>query len=299
MNRAEVLALLCMGAALLAILWSRWRQRKVMEGLSEMLEQAMNGTFTEQTFSESSRSALETQLAQYLRASELSRRNIAKEKDKIKTLIADISHQTKTPISNILLYSELLRELEQSEEGRRYTDNLHQQAKKLNFLIGSLVKLSRLETGILAVQPKAGDLAELVQEAVTQYQEKASEKGLFLRAELSEAKAVFDEKWTNEALCNLLDNAVKYTERGGITVSIRIFELYVCIEVRDTGKGIPEDEHARIFSRFYRARGNETQEGVGIGLYLARQILTEEGGYIKVASKEGEGSVFSMYLPKT
>ncbi|MDO4261111.1 MAG: HAMP domain-containing sensor histidine kinase [Eubacteriales bacterium] len=294
-----IAAFLCIAAALGVVLWDRRKQNRILKNLEGMLERAMDGSFTESDFSESRYSALETRLARYLQASELSGRRLAKEKDKIKTLIADISHQTKTPISNILLYGELLGELEQEPEGRRYLESLQQQAEKLRFLIEALVKLSRLETGILAVRPKSGDLSALVREAVAQYRERAGEKGLFLEMEGEETIALFDEKWTNEALCNLLDNAVKYTEQGGITVRIRPYELYSCIEVRDTGKGIPEEEHARIFSRFYRTQDNETQEGVGIGLYLARQILSEEGGYIKVASKVGEGSVFSMYLPRS
>ena len=107
-----------------------------------------------------------------------------------------------------------------------------------------------------------------------------------------EEKAIFDEKWTNEAIWNLVDNAIKYTETGGVTITVREYEMFVCVEVSDTGCGISEAEQAQIFSRFYRSGKTSGKEGLGIGLYLARQIVTAEKGYIKLASKEGKGSVF-------
>ena len=107
-----------------------------------------------------------------------------------------------------------------------------------------------------------------------------------------------DSKWTAEALFNLLDNAVKYTPEGGsISVSVVAWELYVEIKVTDTGKGISESNQAAIFRRFYREEEVHDQQGVGIGLYLAREIVTRQGGYIKVISEPGQGSAFSIMLP--
>ncbi len=111
----------------------------------------------------------------------------------------------------------------------------------------------------------------------------------------TEETACFDPKWTAEALCNLVDNAIKYTEQGGVILSVTPYELFLRVDVTDTGIGIPEDRQAQIFSRFYR--GNSDREGVGIGLYLAREILRSEGGYIKVSSEPGKGSVFALFLP--
>ena len=107
-----------------------------------------------------------------------------------------------------------------------------------------------------------------------------------------------DSKWTAEALFNLLDNAVKYTPAGGkISVSVVLWEMYVEIKVADTGKGISESNQAAIFRRFYREEEVHEQQGVGIGLYLAREIVTRQGGYIKVVSEPGKGSEFSIMLP--
>ena len=118
-----------------------------------------------------------------------------------------------------------------------------------------------------------------------------------LTGEAREVTACFDLKWTQEALCNLIDNAIKYTEQGGVTIRVKPYKLFICIEVADTGKGISEEEQAKIFGRFYRSPQAADQAGVGIGLYLAREILKQESGYIKVVSGEGKGTAFSVTLP--
>ncbi len=284
-------------AAAAVILWDRRKTRKVMESLDKMVSDAMNGTFNEKAFDESYLSALETRFAHYLSASKWSAQNVSEEKDHIKTLIADISHQTKTPIANLLLYTELLQEEELPANAKECTEMLHSQAEKLRFLIDALVKMSRLENGIIALKPEQTPLEPMLEQVKRQFSTKAADKGLTLTAKQTEAFACFDAKWTAEALCNLVDNAIKYTQKGGVTLSVTPYEMFVRIDVADTGIGIPESEQAKIFTRFYRSDQSREQQGVGIGLYLAREILRSEGGYIKVSSQVGKGSVFSLFLP--
>ena len=276
---------------------SRRKVRKTMETLNKMLEQAINGNYTETSFDESMLSALETRFAQYLSASAASAENVSAEKERIKELIGDISHQTKTPIANLLLYTELLQEEVLSPEAGVYVNTLHAQSEKLQFLIDALVKLSRLENGIIALQPEVQAVTPLLYQVQKQFEVRAAEKGLELVIKPMGVSACFDFKWTAEALCNLVDNAIKYTEQGSIVLSVTPYELFVRVDVKDTGVGIPESQQAQIFSRFYRGEGHEKQEGVGIGLYLTREILQKEGGYIKVSSQIGKGSIFSMFLP--
>ena len=280
------------------LLWERRKARKTMEEIERMLDAAMTGSFSETNFDESQLSALETKFAHYLSAAEASSQNIAQEKDKIKTLIADISHQTKTPIANLLLYSELLMEETLPASAKANVEALYKQSEKLRILIDSLVKLSRLENGIISLSPQPAALQPLLESVVEQYTAKASEKGLSLQMQDTDAFAVFDFKWTAEALANIVDNAIKYTEHGTITISAVSYEMFARIDISDTGSGIPESEQAKIFARFYRSNSVQKQEGVGIGLYLARQIISGEGGYIKVASVPGKGSTFSIFLPK-
>jgi len=294
-----VTGLLFLLIAIIIFLADRYLRRRSLKRMRDMVQSAMNGTFQAETFDESLYASVESKLAEYLAASETQKGKISAEQDKIKTLIADISHQTKTPIANLLLYTELLKE----EEGGKDSETvalLESQVKKLDFLIQSLVKLSRLETGILVLHPEKNKASVLLEEAQKQYAAAAKEKGLYLRVCSEEAQGVtacFDPKWTLEALGNLIDNAIKYTQTGGVTVSVKRYELFVGIEVADTGIGIAEEEHAKIFGRFYRSEAVSGRQGVGIGLYLAREILRRQSGYMKLASEKGNGAVFSMFLP--
>lgn len=297
-----LLFFLCILISSLVIFLYHLHTLHMMRRLEDMLNAAIDGSFTEHIFDESRLSALENRFAKYLSASETSYKNIAAEKNSIKELISDISHQTKTPIANILLYSELLGEQNLPGEAKQYVSSLTAQSEKLNFLIASLVKLSRLEAGIFTLSPKKTFVLPMLEELLAQYTPPAKEKGLVLSIKNTEQEhgnpaAVFDKKWTMEAVGNLIDNAVKYTETGSITLSVRSFEMFLCIQVMDTGIGIPEQEHSKIFSRFYRSESVHEKSGVGIGLFLAREIIMLENGYIKVSSKPGKGSVFSVYLP--
>lgn len=293
--------------SIVVIFYYHYQTKKIMKSLDTMIDCAISGSFTENVFDESALSSLECKMAHYLAVSEVSAKNLSTEKDKIKTLISDISHQTKTPIANIQLYSELLMENLKSRqngseamnnEGINYAKAINSQTEKLSFLIATLIKLSRLETGILAVLPKAGQISVLFDGMKEQLLAKAEEKGVELIVCPTKAKAVFDEKWTEEALCNIVDNAIKYTKKGSVTVCAIEYELFTCIQVIDTGIGISEEEQAKIFARFYRSADVGNSEGIGIGLYLAREIISGQGGYMKVSSEIGKGSVFSMYLPR-
>lgn len=280
----------------LSVFW-RNRTRKIMERMEKMLDDAIDGNFQEEIFDENKLSRIENRLSQYLAASEVSAKNLAEEKDKIKTLISDISHQTRTPVSNLLLYSELLLEEDLPHEVMDSVGQIRSQAEKLSFLITSLVKLSRLETGILTLNPVFHLLDGMLSDIYRQYQPVAEAKGLSFTVHSNYERAMFDEKWTSEALGNIVDNAIKYTDSGSVDISVKSYEMFVCIEVKDTGIGIKESESAKIFGRFYRSQEVKEEKGTGIGLFLARQIISSQGGYIKVSSRMGKGSVFSTYLP--
>jgi len=285
-------------AALAAAVWNRLHARRVMKNLNRMLDAAMAGTFLEQDFDESLLSAVESRFAHYLAANAVSAQKLQEEKDKIKTLIADISHQTKTPVANILLYTQLLSEQELSPEGRDCAGALEGQVEKLRALVDALVKTSRLEAGVLVLRPRPGPLGPMLEEAAGQFAPRAAEKGLELMVTPTDAEAVFDPRWTAEAVCNLIDNAVKYTPSGRVAVSARAYELFARVDVEDTGPGVPEEELEKLFQRFYRGGAADQAEGVGVGLYLVRQIAQGQGGYVKAFSRPGRGARFSLFLPR-
>lgn len=276
-----------------------FKTKRIIDRLDIMVDNAIEGRNLESRFDESRMGALETKLQKFLEMNNRSIDGLREEKAKINTLISDISHQTKTPIANIKLYAELLRESDISEESREYVNVLIEQTERLNFLIQSLIKISRLDNGIITLTPKNQTIVSLLEAAKKTYFLAASEKNIDIDITVNEVEAVFDEKWTAEAIEIILDNAIKYTPNNGkISINIEEYQMFLRINIKDTGIGIKEDEYSKIFMRFYRSSDVAEKPGVGIGLYLAREIVTKENGYITVSSDYGQWTVFSIYLPK-
>ena len=228
------------------------------------------------------------------------RRKVDEERQELQMLVSDISHQVKTPVSNLKMVTDTLLSKSVTEEERReFLQGIRNQTDKLEFLFQALVKTSRLETGAIRLEKKDGLLIDTLAIACSGIVYAAEKKNISVTVDCPEDLRLFhDSKWTAEALFNLLDNAVKYTPAGGaIRISTEQWEMYVKLNVSDTGKGIPESNQAAIFRRFYREEEVHGEQGVGIGLYLTREIVTRQGGYIKVASEPGQGSEFSIMLP--
>ena len=284
--------------AVVVVLLSRWRVSRTMGRIERMLDAAQEGHYSEELFDESRLSMLETRFADYLSSSSISTEQLREEKEKIKMMISDISHQTKTPIANLLLYSELMMEQDLPKQIQSEVQAIQTQAEKLRFLIDALVKLSRLESGVVSLAPHRQPVQPMLDQVLESYRDRAQKKGLELHNTPTTISASFDSKWTVEALGNLVDNAIKYTPEGRVAVQVEEYEIFVKIDVADTGIGISEEEQPKVFSRFYRAQSVQQNEGVGIGLYLAREIISGEGGYIRLSAAEPKGSVFSVFLPK-
>ena len=289
-------ALLALAAAGLALgLWQWGARRRTLRRLNAMLDRAIAGGFAEDRFDETELSALEGKLARFLRGSAAAKKAVEGEQAAVK----DISHQTRTPIANLLLYASLLGEGELSPAQREQVQALTAQGEKLSFLIQALVKASRLEAGIVAPVPSMNPVGPLLEGAAEQLAQAAQAKHIVLTVEPLDGQAAFDPRWTGEALCNVVDNAVKYTPAGGrVTLSAQLLDSFCRVDVTDTGPGIPEKEQGAVFDRFYRGAGTRAADGLGLGLYLTREILSKQGGYIKVASRPGEGCTFSLYLPR-
>lgn len=293
---------ICGGTAVFFLM----REKKRTGQILRMLDQASDGSFREIHLNESSISLMENSLWKYLCARQAGEKALRQEKERIQADISDLSHQSAAPVSNILLYSQLLEEwLEErdvSEDEKRealeYLEAVKEQTHALDFLIEGLGRLSRMETGIIHVERKEQELEPLFRSLERQFSLKAREKGVRLTLTETDARAVFDMKWTVEAAANLVDNALKYTPaEGEVKISAETYSFFVRIRVQDDGIGIAEEEQPRIFGRFYRSPSLSQEPGLGIGLYIAREIVKQQKGYIKVESAKGKGSIFSVFLP--
>lgn len=232
---------------------------------------------------------------------QVNRSRVEEEKFQLQSLVSDLSHQTKTPIANLKMINDTLLTRNMTKEKQyEFLQAMGSQLDKLDFFIQAMVKTSRMETGMIILEKKTTAISDTLAAALNGILAPMEKKQITLTVSCPEDLTIsHDSRWTSEALFNLLDNAVKYTSAyGSIHVSVQEWEMYLKIEIADTGRGIPESEQAAIFKRFYREKTVHDVDGIGIGLYLVREIITMQGGYIKVNSETGKGSAFSVFLPQ-
>lgn len=223
-----------------------------------------------------------------------------RQREILESMISDISHQVKTPVASLRMYHSLLeREGLDQEKRLEFLHAAERQADKLDFFMNSMIRMSRLETGLIKVRPERNSVYELLAQAVCDAALKAEEKkiGIFVECP-QELKAYFDPKWTVEAVFNIVDNGVKYTPPGGkLVISAAQTDFFVRICVQDNGRGIADERIPKIFQRFYREPELADIEGVGLGLYLAREIVMKQGGFLEVRSEKGKGTQMYVNLP--
>lgn len=278
-----------------------FRKRREMELISRALEDLMNGKTLEITLPNQDTLPAKVQ-HQLLRLSDIIRgtqEKAQKERDQIKELIAETAHQLRNPLANMEGYLELLQEEELSREEKEiYLEALCASEARIRFLTEGFIKISRLENHVVQIKKEQGDLAATVLNSLLQVRKYAQEKQIIFSVQGEEGLCVsHDAKWLGEAVYNLLDNSVKYSQNGGkVEINISKNEMFAQIAVRDFGIGIEHEEMNLIFQRFYRGKRAEKQPGFGLGLYLAREIVLQHGGFMKAKEKEA-GLEISIFLP--
>lgn len=243
--------------------------RNEMRELSNYIDSALDGNLEITEFDEKELSKIKSKLIKFLYASQVKESKINTEKSKTKDLIADISHQTKTPITNLSLYISLLEDDPKDE----YIEIIKYELNKLNFLIQNLVKSSRLESDIIGLQKNQANL-----------------KGEDLIFDL-------DERWLKEAIHNLVDNAIKYSPNGS-TINISVYKSYLNynLDIENECKDLLEETLTNIFKRFYRGKNSVSKDGLGLGLYIAREIIEKHDGNIRASLDENKIK-FSVDFP--
>ena len=274
-----------------------------LEKISAGIDKIIDGDFSvEFNFDkEGILSRLESQFYQMGKRISLSLEDLSTEKENIKSLVTDISHQIKTPLASIKVFNSILLEGELSlEEEKEFLEKTNYEIDKLQGLSNSLIKVSRMEVGVIEIKKESSDIKKTILEAVNGLYLKALEKNIDINInKLNSLEIKHDARWTKEAIFNILENAVKYTESNGqINIGMETLDTYIRIDIEDSGIGIPQNDIHRIFERFYRGSSDivANLEGSGIGLYLSRKIIEEQEGSIIFSSKEGVGTKFSIIL---
>ena len=261
--------------------------------LSDYIDKALDGNLEITEFDEKELSKIKSKLIKFLYSNQVKEKKISTEKNKTKDLIADISHQTKTPITNLSLYISLLEDDPKDE----YLEIIKYELNKLEFLIQNLVKSSRLESDIISLQKNPANLKDIVKDVLREFKVTLDEKDVSINLKNEDLIFALDERWLKEAIHNLVDNAIKYSPNGS-TINISIYKSYLNynLDIENECKDISEEALPKIFERFYRGKNSVSKDGLGLGLYIAREIIENHGGNIKASLNENRIK-FSVDFP--
>ena len=277
-----------------------YQKRRTYRMIDRLLDNVLNQeTIEDSDVNEGEYSALVSKIKQIQEVLGSHIQNAEKEKEQVKSLVSNMSHQLKTPLANLSLYGEILGRNEVTpKQKEEFSGKMQRQIEKLSWIVESLSKMVKLEQNIDGFEVQNIGIKQTLLEAVDTVYDKLEKKEMDLVMEPFEDRLLYhNRKWTVEVFVNLLENALKYTKKGGrILISVKSYELYTEISFSDTGQGIRQEEMTDIFKRFYRSPEVENMEGSGIGLYLSKLILEKEKGYITAASQYGKGSRFSVFL---
>ena len=214
--------------------------------------------------------------------------------------VSNVSHEMKTPIAVIKNYAELLgMDGVSAEDRKEYAKNIEEAAVRLSSLISNILRLNKLENQRIDAKMERYDLCGQIEECILQYEEMWDEKELELAVNMEENAVVVADKELMELVwSNLLSNAIKFTEQGGrVEVCQSCGDGFIEVSVSDTGCGMSQESMRHIFDKFYQGDTSHSREGNGLGLALAKRVLELMDGEIRVESREGVGSIFTVKLP--
>ena len=276
-----------------------YQKRRMYQLIDQMLEQVLNREKIEiSDIQEGEISALASKVIRVQEKLEYEVNQAQKEKEQVKCLISNMSHQLKTPLSNVVMYRDLLELEPEAEQRANFLERMKIQLEKLDWILQSLFKMVKLEQGVIQFETEQSSLKETLLSALNSTYDKAEKKEIcIITKPFKDCLLMHNRKWTAEVFSNILENAIKYSEKGSkIEIQVNPLELFTEIRFQDYGMGIKKEELTNIFQRFYRSKEAENKEGSGIGLYLSRMILEKEKGYMTVTSDYGKGSCFSVFL---
>ena len=232
----------------------------------------------------------------------LNSQNDALRKDKtyLSESLADISHQLKTPLTSITMMCDLLKTETDPENREKFTSVIESQTEKMNWLIITLLKISKLDAGTAEFREEPVHIASVLEKALAPFLITAELRNIrILQGGVKDFVFTGDENWSAEAVGNILKNCLEHMEDGGVlTLSTEQTTIYDVLRITDDGCGIPKDELPHIFERFYHGK-NAAADSVGIGLALSKTIFGREHGEIEVQSREGVGTEFCIKFYKT
>lgn len=224
---------------------------------------------------------------------------LKQDKVTLATAMADISHQLKTPLTSMMVMNDLLKSEEDMEKREEFLKTQSDQLDRMNWLIQTLLKLSKLDAGSILLTKGDIPAGELIKEIMKPFEIQLEIKNISFVNEIPDVFVMCDKNWTVEAIQNIVKNCIEHMDEGGsLKVSVMDTNIFSQILISDTGCGIAAEDIPHVFERFYRGK-NAGKDSVGIGLALAKTIIENQHGEICVRSEEGQGSIFDIKLYKT
>lgn len=292
-----ILNILIMG---LIICWYRNKMLFQYNNFLDKADKILSGKQIDMIYDETLDSAISERLNRIMEISNMQKEIAEQERDVIKSLLSNISHQIRTPLANITLYAGLLKDDLNGMSSFRLADKIEKNAEKLEFFMNELLKSSYAEQEIISVNPKIIESDKIIKKSCQSVELDAMKKNIRIRSENNDYKVFADPKWTEEVFTNIIENAIKYSPNNTeITIKSILYESFVCVRIIDNGIGIPEQEQGKVFQRFYRGTNVTDKQGFGIGLYLAREVLRKQQGYIKIKSKLNKGTTVEVFLSRS
>ena len=280
----------------------RWYKNKMLSQYNSFLNKAdeiLSGKRIDIVYDESLNSAISERLNRIVEISSMQKEVAEQERDIIKSLLSNISHQIRTPLANITLYAGLLKDELSESSSFRLADKIEKNAEKLEFFMKELLKSPYAEQEIISVNPKIIELDKIIKKCCQSVELDAMKKNIRICPESNNYKVFADPKWTEEVFFFFFENAIKYSSNNTeVTIKPILYESFVCVQIIDNGIGIPEQEQGKIFQRFYRGTNVTDKQGFGIGLYLAREVLRKQQGYMKIKSKLNKGTIVEVFLSR-
>lgn len=280
----------------------RWYRNNILRQYNNFLNKAdeiLSRKPIDIMYDESIDSAISERLNRIVEISRMQKEVAEEERDIIKSLLSNISHQIRTPLTNITLYAGLLKDEVKESSAFRLADKIEKNAEKLEFFMKELLKSSYAEQEIISVKPKIVELDKVMKKSCQSVELDAMKKNIHVSSEYTNYKVFADLKWTEEVFTNIIENAIKYSPNGTeIIIKSILYESFVCVQIIDNGIGIPEQEQGKIFQRFYRGSNVTDKQGFGIGLYLAREVLRKQQGYMKIKSGLNNGTTVEVFLSR-
>lgn len=286
-------------AVFLAGYFYKKKESAIFETMLLKIDRISGGSPLEIPYNESAWAAIDERLEKLAYISQDRKEKAASERDAVKSLISDISHQLRTPLANIMLYSGLLYEKELDIETKLLAGKIHKQAGKLDFFMKELVKSSYTSQQMVTLHPEMTEIEEIINISCQETELAALKKNIRIEKDISCGLCYADQKWSIEALANILENAIKYSpENSLVRIYTATYDSFICINVEDEGMGISEEEQGLVFERFYRSKAAGKEPGFGIGLYIVREVLSKQGGYARIKPAPGKGTIVQMFLSR-